>query len=162
MPKLTNNFRCFQITVKALLARRTKQTVHCTASLRRDTKRAAAVLRNVNHLNGVAVADIKQPLTSSVSGGFISNNFGPPNLSNLLKFGSKGLGEIRHFRKIACSAAMNPTLKLFRTERFLSEIFTKLLQPLGVKSKEVHFLRQLFFCHVRFLSPLARGYSLHR
>ena len=162
MPKLTNNFRCFQITVKALLTRRTKQTVHCAAGLRRDTKRAAAVLRNINHLNGVTAADVKQPFTSSVSSCFIPNDFGTPNLSNLLEFGSEGLGEIRHFRKIACSAAMNPTLKLFRTERFLSEIFTKLLQPLGVKSKEVHFLRQLFFCHDRVLSPLARGYSLRR
>ena len=162
MPKLTNNFRCFQITVKALLTRRTKQTVHCAAGLRRDTKRAAAVLRNINHLNGVTAADVKQPFTSSVSSCFIPNDFGTPNLSNLLEFGSEGLGEIRHFRKIACSAAMNPTLKLFRTERLLSEIFTKLLQPFGIKSKEVHFLRQLFFCHDRVLSPLARGYSLHR
>ena len=73
VPELADDLGGRQVAVEALLAGRAERAVERAARLRRDAQRAAVVLRNVDRLDRVAVADVEQPLARAVGGGRVAD-----------------------------------------------------------------------------------------
>ena len=65
-PQLSHNFPGGQIATEALMTRRTEPASHCTARLRRNTQRAAIILRDKNGLYRITSTDVEQPLDGAV------------------------------------------------------------------------------------------------
>src|SRR5437867_727397 len=122
MPQLANDLRGSQITIETLLAGGAKGAVERAPRLRRDAQRASVILRYIDCIHRIAIADIEQPLARAGAGNRSAHDDRSTNLCIMGQHLARGLGKVGHLPHSAREAMMDPAQRLLRPKRLLAAL----------------------------------------
>src|SRR5437899_2284980 len=122
MPELANDLRGGEVAIEALLAGSAKGAVERAARLRRDAQGAPVILRYIDCVHRIAIADIEQPLARAVAGDRVAHDDRRTNLCIMDQHLARSLGEVGHLLDSAREMVMDPAQRLLRPKRLLAAL----------------------------------------
>ena len=127
-----------EVAVEALLRGRAERAIEHAAHLRGDAQRAAIVLRDEDHLEGLARIGPQQPLARAVGRALLADDLGRADLGPLVELRAKGLGEVRHRVELALAALVHPAHELAGAERLAAQLLHERIQRRPFEAEQVH------------------------
>src|SRR5262249_38261071 len=110
-----------QVAVEALLRRGTERAVERASHLRRDAERAAILLGDEHHLEGLRGIGLQQPLARAIARVLDREDLRCANFRAREELRARTLRQIRYRLEAALAALVDPAHELTRAERFAAE-----------------------------------------
>ena len=139
VPELADDLGRGQVAVETLLAGRAERAVERAARLRRDAQRPAVVFRDVDGLDGVAAADVEQPLARAVRRRRVAHDRRAADLGRAGELFPERLREVGHRVDVPGEALVHPAQHLLRSKRLLAQFGEESREAGGVEIEEVGF-----------------------
>ncbi len=137
-PHLADDLGGGQVAVEALGGGGAEAAVERAAHLRGHAQRAAALVGDVDRLDGVPRIHAEQPLVGAVGGGLVEHHRRRLDRGALLEPRAQRLAEVGHLLEGGGVAMVDPLHHLVRAEPLLAErIGEEMLQPLAIEVQEV-------------------------
>jgi hypothetical protein len=137
VPQLADDLGSREVAIEALLAGRAEGAVERASRLRRDAKRAAVILGDVDHLDGIAGADVEQPLAGAVPRGGVAHDRRAANLDQIGEPFAQRARQVGHRCDVVGEPLMHPMRDLLRAIRLLAKVGEKSRKARGVEIEQV-------------------------
>src|SRR6185369_8963326 len=138
VPELGDDLGGRQVAAEALVAGRAEAAVDGAARLRRDAERATTGLGDEDGLDGIAAADVEQPLDRAVLGDLLARDRKPSDFGAGDELLAKRFREIGHRREVARAALVDPAKQLRRAKRLLALLLAPVAECVAVELEEVY------------------------